>query len=170
MGNFQKGVEEGLVMLNRFLNDTKLGFGGKKKKARKKIILAEVFCCDYLRTENVILINWHDQPELLPGQVESGARTKQSIHVAERLGKEMLAEEGRSPWDRTDDNRNMNASHFQATVIGEACVTGSLWPNFFACIPDTVSNSRPDRQKQAENSTEKWHESDCKWFCPYPTQ
>lgn len=31
MGNFQKGVEEGLVTLNRFLNDTKLGFWKKKK-------------------------------------------------------------------------------------------------------------------------------------------
>lgn len=74
MSNFQKGVEEGLVMLNRFLNDTTLQFSGKKKQTRKKIILAEVFCsCNDLRTENVILINWHDQPELLPGQVESGA-------------------------------------------------------------------------------------------------
>lgn len=31
MGNFQKGVD-GLVMINRFLNDTKLGFGKKKKE------------------------------------------------------------------------------------------------------------------------------------------
>lgn len=46
--------------------------------------------------------------------------------MAKRLGKEMLAEEGRSPWDRTDDNRNMNASYFQGTVIGEARVTGRL--------------------------------------------
>lgn len=136
---------------------------------RKKIILAEVFCsCDDLRTENVILINWHDQPELLPGRVESGARRKQSSHVAKRLGKEMLAEEGRSPWDRTDDNRNMNVSYFQVT--GEAHVTGRLRPNFFACIPDMVSNSRPERQNQAQKSTGKWHESDCKWFCSYPTQ
>lgn len=66
-------------MLNRFLNDTKLGFWKKKNQARKNIILAEVFCnCDDLRTENVILINWHDQPKLLPGQVESGACRKQS--------------------------------------------------------------------------------------------
>lgn len=32
MGDFQQGVEEGLVMLNRFLNDTKFGFGKKKNK------------------------------------------------------------------------------------------------------------------------------------------
>lgn len=137
----------------------------------KKIILAGVFCsCDDLRTENVILINWHDQPELLPGQVESGARRKQSRHVAERPGKEMLAEEGSSPWDRTDDNGNMNASYFQGTVTEEARATGRLWANFFACIPDMVSNSRPERQKQAEKCTEKWHRSDCKCFCLYPTQ
>lgn len=30
-------------MLNRFLSDTKLGFGKKNHQARKKIILAEVF-------------------------------------------------------------------------------------------------------------------------------
>lgn len=63
-----------------------MGFWKKKKKnhrAGKEIILAEVFCsCDDLRTENVILINWHDQPELLLGQVESGACRKQSSHVA----------------------------------------------------------------------------------------
>ena len=106
----------------------------------------------------------------LPGQVESGACRKQSSHVAKRLGKEMLAEVGRSPRDRTHDNRNMNASYFQHTVIGEARVTGRLWPNFFACIPNMVSNSRPERQKQAQKSTEKWHKSDCKCFCPYTTQ
>lgn len=61
------------------------------------------------------------------------------------LGKETLAEEGRSPWDGTDDNRNTNVCYFQGTVTGEACVTGRLWPNFFACIPDMVSNSRPER-------------------------
>lgn len=65
----------------------------------------------------------------------------------------MLAEEGRSPWDRTGDNRNMNASHSQ--VIGEAHVTGRLWPNFFACISDMVSNNRSERQKEAQKSTEK---------------
>ena len=89
--------------------------------------------------------------------------------MAKRLGKEMLAEEGRSPWDRTDDNRDMNVSYFQGTVIGEARTTGRLWPNFFARIPDTVSNSRPQRHKQAQKSTEKWHERDCKSFCWYTT-
>lgn len=58
-----------------------------------------MFCgCNDHRTENVILINWHDWPELLPGQVQSGMCRKQSSHVAK--GKEMPAEGG-SPWDRT---------------------------------------------------------------------
>lgn len=74
--------------------------------------------------------------------------------VAKRLGKEMLAEGG-SPWDRRDDNRNRNVFYFQGTVIEEACVTGRLWPNFFACIPGKLSNSRPERQKQAQKNTEK---------------
>lgn len=91
--------------------------------SRKKIILAKVFCvCDDHRTENIILIIWHDWPELLPGQVERGTCRKQSSHVAKRLGKEMLAEGG-SPWDRTDDNRNRNVSYFQGTVAEEACAT-----------------------------------------------
>lgn len=78
--------------------------------SRKKIILAEMFRgCDDHRTENVILINWHDWPELLPGQVESGTCRKQSSHVAKE--KEML-DEGGSPWDRRDDNRNRNVSYF----------------------------------------------------------
>lgn len=78
-----------------------------------------MFCgCNDHRTENVILINWHDWPELLPGQVQSGMCRKQSSHVAK--GKEMPAEGG-SPWDRTDDNRNSNVPYFQGTVTEEAC-------------------------------------------------
>lgn len=77
--------------------------------------------------------------------MESRACRKQSSHVAKRLGKEMLAEVGRSPWDRRDDNRNMKASYFQGTITGEASVTGRLWPNVFACIPDVVLNSRPEK-------------------------
>lgn len=130
-----------------------------------------MFCsCDDLGTENVILINWHDQPEFLPGQVENGACRKQSSHVAKRLGKEMLAEMGRSPWDRTDENRNMSVPDFQGTVKGEACVIGRLLSNFFARIPDMASNSRAERQKQGKKRTGKLHESDCKQLCWYATQ
>lgn len=88
----------------------------KKGATRKKKKSATLFCsCDNLRAENVILINRHDQPELLPGQMESGTGRK---HVAERLGKEKLAEEGRNPWDRADDSRNTDVFYCQAT---EAC-------------------------------------------------
>lgn len=113
-----------------------------------------MFCgCDDHRTENVILINWHDQPELLPGQVESGTCRKQSSHVAK--GKEMLAEGG-SPWDRTDDKRNRNVSYFQGTVIEEeACVLGRLWPNFFACIPGKLCQTAGQRDKNRHKEHRK---------------
>lgn len=121
--------------------------------SRKKIILAEVFCgCDDRRTENVILINWHDWPELLPGQVESGMCRKQSSHVAK--GKEVLAEGG-SPWDRADDNRNRNVSYFQDTVTEEACDTRELWPNFSACIPAKLCQTAGERDKNRPKRTRK---------------
>lgn len=165
---FSEGSWGGAGYAKQILKRYNIAILRKKKQARKKIILAEVFCsCNDLRTENVIVINWHDQSELLPGQVESGACRKQSSHVAKRLGKEMPAEEGRNPWDRIDDNRSMNVLYFQGMVIGKAHVTRRLWTNFFAFISEMAPNSRPERQKQAQKSTQKWHEKDCKHFCPY---
>lgn len=74
--------------------------------------------------------------------------------VAKRLGKEMLAEGG-SPWDRRDDNRNRNVFYFQGTVIEEACVTGGLWPNFFACIPGKLYQIACQRDKNRHKRTLK---------------
>lgn len=91
--------------------------------------------------------------------MENGACRKRISHAATRLGKEKLAE-GRSPWDRTDDNRNTNVSYFWSTIVEEASVTGRLSSNFFVCIPDMVSNSRAGNKKRHKGAKKnmKWSE------------
>lgn len=124
----------------------------KKGATRKKNKSAKLFCsCDDLRAENAILIN---QPELLPGQMESRAHRK---HVAERLGKEKLAEEGRNPWDRADDSRNMDVFYCQAT---EACYKEATSRAFWIWY----QTARQEKE-QAQSSKEK-HKSGQKWLLP----
>lgn len=92
--------------------------------------------------------------------MESGARRK---HVAERLGKEKLAEEGRNPWDRADDSRNMDVFYCQGTAACYREVTVT-----FPCVHSGYGVKQQGRRKeQAEISKEK-HESGQKRLLPIP--